>query len=306
MNAADGPRCLNAMKILITGASGFIGHHLVKRLSLSQEVFALIHGRSVDLPGGSVSIIPSDLAGFLDTGALPEHIDVIIHLAQANTAFPEAANELFAVNTRAAQRLLDYGRRAGARQFILASSGDVYGRRSGPCRESDAAVPKSFYAATKYAAELLAQSYSDYLQPCILRLFQPYGPGQRNRLVSKLADRMRRGDTVQLHKDDHPRMTPIYLSDLIHVIEGAVDSNYAGVMNVAGDRTVSMRELAVEIGKVVGQTPVFEETGEESGDAIGDNALMKKVFGQWPMVTLEEGLSLMLNSGEEAGCLTHV
>jgi nucleoside-diphosphate-sugar epimerase len=294
------------LKVLVTGASGFIGHHLVRRLSRVHEVFAVMRDSNVAAFGETVSIIASDLAGPLQVEVMPAEMDIIIHLAQANGSFPEAATELFAVNTSSTQQLLQYGREAGARQFILASSGDVYGNCPGPCRETETAVPESFYAVTKYAAELLVQSYSAYLRPCILRFFHPYGAGQSNRLIGKLADRIRSGDTVQIHQGDCPHLTPIYIDDVIRAVESATSSAYAGVVNIAGDRVVSMRELAVEIGAVVGREPKFEETGEETGDLIGDNRLMKELFGAWPMVPLAAGLSLALTNKEDAGCLTRV
>lgn len=287
------------MNVMITGATGFIGQHLISRLSARDQIFALMREPKRAAPGGSVSIIVSDLARTLDTKTLPAAIDVIIHLAQANVLFPEAANELFAVNTTATQQLLDYGLRAGARQFILASTGDVYGSRSGLSRETDAAYPANYYAATKYAAELLARSYAGHLNPCILRLYQPYGPGQSNRLVPKLADRIRQRRVVHLHGDGHPSLTPVYIDDITCAIERAISSSYCGTVNIAGDRIVSVRELAEEIGRVLEIEPLFEETGEESTDVMGDNELMKQVLGRWDLTSLGEGMSRTFK-GEEA------
>ena len=293
------------MKILITGASGFVGQHLLSRLSRSHEIFAVVRNPNVNLHATASKVV-ADLTQAIDPGVMPARMDIIIHLAQANVSFPEAANELFAINAGATLQLLDYGRRAGARQFIMASSGDVYGNRTGPCRETEAAVPANFYAVTKYAAELLVQSYSAYLRPCILRFFQPYGPGQSNRLIGRLADRIRSEDAVQIHQGDRPHMTPIYIDDVTHAIEIATNSGHAGVVNIAGDRIVSMRELAMELGAVVGREPKFEATGKETGDLIGDNRLMKELFGAWPMTPLAAGLSLALTNKEDAECLTRV
>lgn len=250
------------------------------------------------VPDARAHLLELDLAHPLDTRELPERIDVIVHLAQANVSFPEAAKELLAVNTVSTQHLLDYGRRAGAQRFILASTGDVYGRRFELCKESDTLRPATFYALTKQAAELLTQAYSGYLQTCILRLFHPYGSGQSNRLIPNLVDRLRRQETIRLNKDDRPRVTPIYIDDVVTAILRAMDSSYSGIVNVAGDRVVSIRELAEEIGCALKSKSSFEESGEESGDMMGDNGLMKQVFGAWPMITLSEGLSRTFN-GEE-------
>ena len=287
------------MKLIVTGANGFIGQHLVSRLSARHEIFAPMREPNIATACEAVSTIEWDLAGQLNVRTLPETIDVIVHLAQANVPFPEAANELFAVNTIATQQLLDYARRAGARQFILASTGDVYGRRRGLSTETDAAQPADYYAVTKYAAELVAQAYSGFLNPCIMRLYQPYGPGQSGRLVPKLAELIRRREAVRLHKGDRPRLTPLYVDDVTCAIERAIDCCYAGVVNIAGNRIISMRELAEAIGQTLETEPVFEETGEDSADLMGGNGLMKQVLGSWNMMSLADGLSRTFN-GEEA------
>lgn len=286
------------MKILVTGSAGFIGRHLVSRLGGDNEVFAVVRDARQASSTETTAFVVMDLSRSLDASALPPAIDVIIHLAQANVLFPEGANELMAVNTSATQQLLDYGRRAGARQFILASTGDAYGPRHGLSKESDPVSPEGFYAITKYAAEMLVQSYSAYLLPCVLRLFQPYGPGQSGRLIPRLTQRIRQGEAVRLHKNARPGVTPIYIDDVSRAILAALNSGYSGLVNLAGDRTLSMRELAQEIGMVIDKEPVFEDTNEEAPDLMGDNSLMKKVLGTWNMVSLGEGLSRTLKSGE--------
>lgn len=286
------------MKVLVTGANGFIGRHVVSRLSGRYEIFAVVRAARQAVSTETARIVVMDLARTLDASAFPAEIDVIIHLAQANVPFPEGANELLAVNTSATQQLLDYGRQAGARQFILASTGDVYGRHSGLSKETDTISPTSYYAITKYAAELLVQSYSPYLLPCVLRFFHPYGPSQSDRLIPKLEEIIRQGETVRLHKDACPRMTPIYIDDVTHAIHCAIDSAYSGIVNIAGDRALSMRELAQEIGLALDRQPVFEDTGEETADRMGDNRLMKQVLGSWNMVSLGEGLSRTFKSEE--------
>ena len=287
------------MRILVTGASGFIGQHLVSGLSDAHELFAVDRDPQRAAQSETTRVVFMDLARTLNVSALPAEIDIIIHLAQANVPFPEAANELWTVNTSSTQQLLEYARRARARQFVLASTGDVYGRRTGLCKETDTTAPVSYYGLTKAVAEMLVQTYSDYLRPCIVRLFQPYGPGQSDRLIPKLADRIRQGRVVQLNKDDRPRMTPVYVDDVTRAVQSAIDSSYSGTVNIAGDRVVSVRELAEEIGRALGYEPFFEESGRESADLMGDNSLMRQLLGDWSMVALHDGLSRTLK-GEGA------
>ena len=293
------------MKLLVTGANGFIGRHLVAKLAQDHEVFALVRGRHRSPPSQSVSGIEMDLSRALDLVRLPSTIDVIIHLAQANAPFPEEANELLAVNTASTQHLLDYGRRAGAKRFILASTGDVYGRHFEPSKETDEVDATTFYAVTKRAAEMLIQTYSGYLETCILRLFHPYGSEQTARLLPRLARAIQEQKPIRLQNGDRPHLSPMHIDDVIIAFEQAINSSWCGIMNVAGDNVVSMRELAEEIGTVLLTRPLFETNDEDASDLTGDNELMKQVFGAWPMVTLAAGLRRTFKGEEARGCQTH-
>ena len=97
-------------------------------------------------------------------------------------------------------------------------------------------------------------------------------------------------------------MTPAYIDDVVVAFQRAVVAPYSGVLNVAGDTPVSMRQLAEALGRVLASEPVFEETGEEVGDMMGDNRRMKDVLGAWPMVELSEGLSRTFEIREDVGC----
>jgi nucleoside-diphosphate-sugar epimerase len=291
------------MKILVTGATGFIGRPLVSRLAGRHEVYALARRPEAVTGEPRARAVQADLAAPLPAGRLPESVDAIIHLAIAKVPYPEAAVEMFAVNTAATLQLLDYGRRAGARHFVLVSSGDVYGRRAGFCKEIDPAAPTSFYAVTKYSAEMLARSYAEHLVPCVLRLFRPYGPGQVNRLIPNLAQRMREGRPVQVPPPGRARQTPVYLADVLTALERVLEARYGGVLNIAGDEVVSLRELAEAVGHAVGVAPVFEGPAEDPGDAMGDNTRMHQVLGRWPLVGLADGLARVFGNhgGEDGG-----
>jgi len=289
------------VKILITGATGFIGSHLVPRLSRVYDVFAVVRTLDSVPPGEKVSRIVADLSRPVEPASLPDRMDVIIHLAQANASFPEHANELFAVNTTSTQQMLDYARRAGAGQFILASTGDVYGKRVGTFAESDPIEPASYYAVTKRAAENLMRAYSDYFSACIFRFFHPYGPGQSGRLIPKLAARIRQKEAILLNEKDKPLVTPTFVDDIVYAVERAIECRCSGTLNIAGDETVSIRELAEQIGVVIGTDAIFKSSGKDSGDMIGDNRLMKQTLGEWRMIPLSDGLarSRFIERGDE-------
>ncbi len=180
------------MRVLVTGAAGFVASHLIPTLEAGgHEVYALARPDQADrLPGGTPVLV--DLRTPLAGGGLPA-VEAVVHLAQANVPFPDGANALYRVNTVATQELLDHARRAGAGRFVFTSSGSVYGFGDRVVTEDDKLAGGDFYATTKIHAERLVTHYRDFFGTTTLRLFMPYGPGQRNRLIPALIGRVERG-----------------------------------------------------------------------------------------------------------------
>lgn len=278
------------MRVLVTGATGFVAGHLVPALARENDVVALGHDAARIATGDRVEPLHVDLrdAGFVER--LPA-VDAIVHLAQANVPFPDGAAELFAVNTASTAALLEHARRSGATRFVLASSASVYGLGDRPWSEDDATAAGDYYSATKLAAERFVGAYQGELGTTIMRLVAPYGPGQRNRMIPRLVASVREGRPVQLNAGGRPRMNPIYVDDVVRVIEKALESDGHHVVNVAGDDAMTIRELAQTIGSAVGVAPVFEERDGVSGDIVADNRRMRDAFGLESLVRLEDGIS---------------
>ena len=177
------------------------------------------------------------------------------------------------------------------RQFVLASTGDVYGRRLDPCSETDLPKPESFYGTIKYSAELVVQAYSAHIAPTVLRIFHAYGPEQSEKLVAYLAKRILSHAPIQLHNGSRPYLTPTYIDDICLAFEKALETAYSGVLNVAGDRVINIRGLAEIIAHLLGREAHFEDTGNEVGNMVGVNHRLKEAFDMNSLVELEEGLS---------------
>lgn len=279
------------MRVLVTGATGFIGCHLIPRLLTDgHEVEAVVRGEGAEVADGA-TVVLADLSRPVESGTLPD-ADAVIHLAQANVPWPDAARELYAVNTRSTLDLLDHAARTGARVFVHASSGSVYGAGADVRREDDPDRADDFYARTKQHAEQLVHAYSDRLSTVVLRLFAPYGPGQSGRLVPALIDRVRNGKPVTLNEGGRPRLTPTYVDDVVDAMIASLGVEGHVVANVAGDETVSIRELAELIGQAVDREPIFEDgDATVGGDMLGANDRMRSVLGLDRLVPLEEGLA---------------
>ncbi|MES1247554.1 MAG: NAD(P)-dependent oxidoreductase, partial [Actinomycetota bacterium] len=147
------------MKILVTGASGFVAQHLVPTLATEHDVIALTHDPERVPAGGNFESVVVDLRD--PTASFPK-VDAVVHLAQANVPFPDGARDLFAVNTTATVALLDHLRRVGGTHFILASSASVYGFGERPWTEEDVPAAGDFYSATKLAAERFVRAHEGF------------------------------------------------------------------------------------------------------------------------------------------------
>jgi UDP-glucose 4-epimerase len=261
------------VKILLTGASGFIGVRVARRLAAAHQVYCVVRRADALVPAQANSIV-FDLAapghGRL-SDALPGRIDAVLHLAQSRhyREFPEQAGAIFAVNTAATAALLEYAAEAGAARFVLASTGTVYEPYGGRLAEDAPVAPVSFYSATKLAAEALLQGWRSRLGCCALRLFFPYGPGQTGRLVPQLVERIRSKTAVTLDGGgDGLVLAPTFVDDIAAVFEAALDGEWNGIFNVAAPHPVSLRHLAEEIGRVIGVEPRFIPSGAAQAPRI--------------------------------------
>lgn len=284
------------MRVLVTGAAGFTGSALVRELaSRGERVYALHR------PGGgaperlaSVEAVAQDLAAPLDSG-LPAEIDAVVHLAQSRRyrEFPEGAPDVFEVNSAATVRLLDWARRAGATQFVYASSGAVYQPGPEPAREGDlAAEPPNFYAASKRSGELACEAFRGQLNAHVLRFFFIYGPGQERMFVPGILDRVRSGQEVTLAGEQGIRVNPVYVDDAVAAIAGTLDASESLTLNVGGPQVVSLRELAGIAGELLGREPRYA-VGPPSPDVLGSIERLRAA-GLGPRTGVADGLAQMV------------
>jgi UDP-glucose 4-epimerase len=277
------------MKVLVTGATGFVASHLLPALARTHDVQALGHDASRIPEMDGVTPLVVDLR-HVSPADLPP-VDAVVHLAQANVPFPDGALDLHAVNTAATVALLDHARRSGASRFVFASSASVYGFGDRPWTEEDDPSATDFYSATKLAAERFVNAYRPFFGTTILRFVAPYGPGQRNRMIPRLIESVREGKPITLNAEDKPRMNPIFVGDVVRLIESALGSEGHQLVNAAGDDAASIRELGETIGRALDAEPKFESGAGTAGDIVCSNTRMKVEFDLDALTTLDEGLA---------------
>lgn len=281
-------------KILITGSTGFIGSNLVVQLSKQYELYCLYNTQQ-GFSNQNISYIKQDFSERIDTSKLPFDIDCIIHLA-ANMDKTTEKSKMFQINTMSTLDLLEYGKSIGVKKFIFVSTGGVYGYNTRSCNEESPVKPIDFYCLSKYEAELLVNHYAQFFSTIILRLFFPYGTGQIKSLLPLLTNRIKNNDPIVIYNDENPKINPIYISDIIDVINKSIWLDGQHTLNVTGDEIVSVKKLAELIGHHINSKPVFEYIYDKSViDLIGDNTKMKKILKITPRVTLEQGVDKYLS-----------
>jgi UDP-glucose 4-epimerase len=283
------------MRVLLTGASGFVGGYLAPALvAAGHDVHALVrHPGAYDPPEG-VTPVKADL-GELDPDALPR-VDAVAHFAQANVPFPDEAGTLYAVNTASTLVLLEHARTCGAQRFLYASSASVYGYGDRPFTEADPVSAHDFYATTKLNSEQLIGTYSGFLGTSVFRLVAPYGPGQTGRMIPGVIGRVRDGRPVTLNGGGRPRMNPIYVEDAVHAAVAALELDGNHVVNVAGEEVVGIDRIAELAGEALGREPVFEPGDADApGDVVADTERFNELFDLPDRVGMAEGIRRMVS-----------
>ena len=278
------------MRVLITGSSGFVGSVLAPRLiEAGHQLFCVCRPKTLVMFGETVV--------WDGTSALmskfPAAIDVIIHLAQSRSYrnFPADSSEMFDVNVAMTMSLLQWAARSEVRQFCLASSGAVYEPFTGPLREDAAVAPGGFLGASKFASEIIARPFCSLFNLNVLRLFFPFGPGQRERLIPDLIKRVRSGEAIQVTTDgDGMRLVPTFVEDIADVFLASVEQSWRGTMNVAAPEALSIREISELIGRQLGIEPKLEIVRRAPVEIIPNLDRLAERFDLGRFTRFEEGL----------------
>ncbi len=289
-------------RILLTGATGFLGARLAARLAADHEIWALARRAPAEADNRCRWLV-QDLAAETWRVELPDRIDAVIHLAQSPNYrdFPAAAAEIFAVGATTTLRLADWAARSGASRFILASTGGLYGSSDEPVREGDGLAeergPLGFYFATKRASELIAAQYATRMCTFILRFFFIYGSGQPGQmLMPRLVASVREGHPINLQGDDGILINPIHVDDAVLAVAQCLDVTQGDTINVAGPEAVSLRYIAERMGVELGQKPKFSiDAAARPRHLVADTARMRALLGP-PTIKVADGVRELCGS----------
>lgn len=287
------------MRVLVTGAAGFLGSHVVDILrAQGLTVFGLDSRK-----GGDESIIEADLLQRDSLGSILREFDAVCHLAAVGDVYLAFENPPLAaaVNVVGTANLLDACRDAGIHKFVYASTWEVYGKPLyQPIDEDHPCCPDHPYNITKLAGEQLALSY-DHLRdlPVIsLRLGTAYGSRMRpNSVFSIFIRKARLGEPITIKGTGEQSRQFTHASDIGRAFYAALTSDIrAEVFNVVADEPVSIRQLAELVSTHIPTSVRFEP--ERPGDitpALISSSKARQYLRWEPRVRFDEGLLTIIN-----------
>lgn len=304
------------MKVLVTGADGFIGSHLTEALvRRGHDVRAFVLYNSFGSRGwldhagpdvlDALEIVAGDVRDPHGAREAVAGCSAVLHLA-ALIAIPfsyRSPDAYVETNVRGTLNLLQAARDCGVERFIQTSTSEVYGTaRSVPIDESHPLQGQSPYAATKIAADQIAYSFyaSFGLPVVIVRPFNTYGPRQSARaviptIITQLAAGLRCIELGSLT----PTRDFSYVGDTVDGFMAALGSNegLGEVVNLGSNHEISIGEVASLIARLMGvevdirlDDDRLRPPSSEVERLLADNGKALRLFGWKPAVAGREGL----------------
>lgn len=306
-------------RVLVTGAAGFIGSHLVQALvGQGHEVTGIdnfdpfyprtVKERNLAEIGARPSFTFREL-DLLDVPAIRSLLTpdtVIVHLAAKAGVRPSLEDPVgyARANVTGTAALVEAARQSRVSRFVFGSSSSVYGDSTPvPFREDAVAiVPVSPYAATKRAGELFLTSVAPIygFKAVSLRFFTVYGPRQRPDLaIHSFTRKMVEGRTLTLFGDGTQARDYTYSDDIVAGVLSAIEwtaTAPVGVetFNLGGNRSVATEAMVAEIAAALGVKPKIEWAPMQPGDVQQTAADLTKssaILGYHPKTAFSDGIS---------------
>jgi NAD dependent epimerase/dehydratase len=307
---------LKKRKVLVTGADGFIGSHLVEALLSERcKVRAFVFYNSFNSWGwldtfpramlNKIEVIAGDVRDFQSISSAVKNADCIFHLAALiGIPFSYHAPESYVeTNIKGTLNVLQAAQKYRVQKVIITSTSEVYGTaRYVPINEEHPLQGQSPYSATKIAADKIAESFRrSFDMPIVIaRPFNTYGPRQSCRaiiptIITQLLSVKKEIKLGALH----PTRDLVYVKDLGQAFLEIArsDATIGKEINIATEAEISVKELAQKLigmispdAKIVTDPKRMRPEKSEVERLLGSNKTIKRLTGWRPQYSLDKGL----------------
>lgn len=304
------------MKILVTGAAGFIGSHLCEKLLANGnrvvgfDNFDPFYERAIkennlktSISNESFIMVEGDIR---DTESVKklfnEHtFEVVVHLAAKAGVRPSIKDpiEYYKVNVLGTLNILEMMKTNEIKRLVYASSSSVYGNSPDvPYKETmNVNNPISPYAATKIAAELICHNYRHLynISATCLRFFTVYGPRQRPEMaIAKFVKKAYDGNLISIYGDGSSLRDFTYIDDIIQGVAASIERDLGfEIINIGESETVDLNTLLELIGELTGCDLNTEHLPMQPGDVDKTYANIdkaKQLLDYAPATSVREGI----------------
>ena len=296
------------MRILITGATGFIGGHIVGQIHASgHDIQALSLEKDANESNTeNIQWLYGDLGDVASLKPAIKNFDpeVVIHLAWQG--IPDYSESISVINLNNSIQLFDFiAEETNCKKIIVAGSCFEYGNNKGVCKESDPIQIKSFFSWSKHSLYqyLLLKCNQKGVELIWFRIFYVYGPGQRVGTLIPAMVQALKGDKIPdihfpLNKNDF-----VYVEDIAKAFQLAVDVKVdTGIYNLGCGISKSVYDICRIVEKHMLRSSDISDcilkngSNENSLDFSADMDKITKDFDWRPQVTLEEGVAKQIES----------
>lgn len=296
------------MKVLVTGALGFIGSNITERLvKEGHEVFALdnMHTGSesnVDKVKDRIKIFKMNSG---DLGEIDEKFDVILHNGiYSSSPMYKKDPYLFAKAVDEWISVLEYARKNGSK-VIFASTSSLYNGIKPPHREDAHPFIMDFYSEARYAMERLAKLYTDFYSMTVtgLRYFSVYGPHEKAKggyanLVTQFLWKMKAGERPVIFGDGTQTRDFTYVDDVVEANMLAISHPKSGIFNVGTGRGTSLKDVVRILNQKLGTSlePKYEPNTIKNyvQHTLADTSKAEKELGFRAKINLEDGIGRLI------------
>lgn len=277
----------------VTGATGFIGSSLVKKLlTKGYRVKALVRENKDKLPSG-IEIVKGSLSDLKAINSFTSGIDTLVHLA-ARQLLPE--QEMVKDNIDGTYNLISSSLDKNISQIVYLSTIAVYGESQGSVfTEDDAPHPNTIYGLTKYISENIVNYWSRKSGNTItvLRPFNIYGPGNKKGVIYNFYKSFLESGKITIFGDGLQTRDYLFVEDVVEAICLSISNKTEGIINLGTGQSYSLLDLVKIFGEVLQKEIPIEFKPSEAGKVLDiqyDISKPREKLAWAAKVNLEEGL----------------